>query len=67
MVTINYVLMNKFRDLFETMYLFIYVIFMGVLFACMSANQKRELDPMGLQLQTVVTCHMGPENWTQDL
>lgn len=50
MIAISYVIMNKFRDLFEMMYLFIYVIYMGVLFAHMSVNQKRELDPIGLQL-----------------
>lgn len=50
MIAISYALMNKFRDLFETTYLFIYVIYMGVLFARMSASQKRELDPIGLQL-----------------
>ena len=30
-------------------------------------SQKKALDPLGLQLQTVVNCHIGARNWTQVL
>jgi hypothetical protein len=32
------------------------------MFICVSV-----LDPVELELQTVMSCHVGAENWTQDL
>lgn len=29
--------------------------------------QNRELDPLEVELQIVVSCHMDAENWTQAL
>lgn len=40
---------------------------MYMVFWCMyNCTPEEASDPMGLQFQMVVTCHVGPGNWIQD-
>lgn len=44
-----------------------YFMFMDVLSVCTLAYQEMALHPIGPQLQTAASCHVGPGNRVQDL
>lgn len=47
---------------FLKIYLFVYFIYMGVLSTSTFAHQKRASDPMGLQLEMVMSHHADAGN-----